>query len=137
MLSEELGQNDIKIKREECGTIKWGDIMSEQRFIQSWNMHRGLHYLAIEDTVEKKMYCVEQEQCDVEKVCDVLNEQQATIQHLAVEKHQADKRYQTLLGEQQATIKQLQEENIELKKLRKYCANWIGVKEENLYEVVR
>ena len=42
-----------------------------------------------------------------------------------------------LLNEQQATIKQLQEENIELKKLRKYCANWIGVKEENLYEVVR
>ena len=53
--------------------------MSEQRFIQSWNMHRGLHYLAIEDTVEKKLYCVEQERCDVEKVVGLLNEQQATI----------------------------------------------------------
>ena len=33
--------------------------------------------------------------------------------------------------------KQLKEENIKLKKLRKYCAEWIGVKEENLYDVVR
>ena len=42
-----------------------------------------------------------------------------------------------LLNEQQATITSLKEENIELKKLRKYCADFIGVKEENLYEVVR
>lgn len=42
-----------------------------------------------------------------------------------------------LLNEQQATITALKEENIELKKLRKYCAEWIGVKEENLYDVVR
>ena len=39
--------------------------------------------------------------------------------------------------EQQATISALKEENIELKKLRKYCAEWMGVKEENLYDVVR
>ena len=42
-----------------------------------------------------------------------------------------------LLNEQQATISRLEEENIELKKLRKYCAEWMGVKEENLYDVVR
>ena len=42
-----------------------------------------------------------------------------------------------LLNKQQATITALKEENIELKKLRKYCAEWIGVKEENLYDVVR
>ena len=42
-----------------------------------------------------------------------------------------------LLNEQQATIQSLKEENIELKKLRKYCAEWMGVKEENLYDVVR
>ena len=42
-----------------------------------------------------------------------------------------------LLNEQQATISALKEENIELKKLRKYCAEWMGVKEENLYDVVR
>ena len=41
------------------------------------------------------------------------------------------------IGEQQATISALKEENIELKKLRKYCAEWMGVKEENLYDVVR
>ena len=41
------------------------------------------------------------------------------------------------LNEQQATIQSLKEENIELKKLRKYCAEWMGVKEENLYDVVR
>ena len=34
-------------------------------------------------------------------------------------------------------ISNLREENIELKKLKKYCAEWIGVKEENLYDVVR
>ena len=39
--------------------------------------------------------------------------------------------------EQQATISDLKKENIELKKLRKYCAEWMGVKEENLYDVVR
>ena len=32
---------------------------------------------------------------------------------------------------------QLKEENIRLKKLREYCAEWIGVDEENLYDVVR
>ena len=42
-----------------------------------------------------------------------------------------------LLNEQQSTISALKEENIELKKLRKYCAEWMGVKEENLYDVVR
>ena len=42
-----------------------------------------------------------------------------------------------LLNEQQATISALKEENIELKKLKKYCAEWMGVKEENLYDVVR
>jgi len=42
-----------------------------------------------------------------------------------------------LLNEQQAIISALKEENIELKKLRKYCAEWMGVKEENLYDVVR
>ena len=42
-----------------------------------------------------------------------------------------------LLNEQQATIQSLKEENIELKNLRKYCAEWMGVKEENLYDVVR
>ena len=42
-----------------------------------------------------------------------------------------------LMNEQQATISALKEENIELKKLRKYCAEWMGVKEENLYDVVR
>ena len=42
-----------------------------------------------------------------------------------------------LLNEQQATISALKKENIELKKLRKYCAEWMGVKEENLYDVVR
>ena len=42
-----------------------------------------------------------------------------------------------LLNKQQATIITLKEENIELKKLRKYCAEWMGVKEENLYDVVR
>lgn len=42
-----------------------------------------------------------------------------------------------LLNEQQDTIGKLQKENIELKKLRKYCAEWMGVKEENLYDVVR
>ena len=41
------------------------------------------------------------------------------------------------MNEQQATIQSLKEENIELKKLRKYCAEWMGVKEENLYDVVR
>ena len=41
------------------------------------------------------------------------------------------------IGEQKATISALKEENIELKKLRKYCAEWMGVKEENLYDVVR
>ena len=42
-----------------------------------------------------------------------------------------------LLNDQQATISDLKKENIELKKLRKYCAEWMGVKEENLYDVVR
>ena len=42
-----------------------------------------------------------------------------------------------LMNEQQTTISALKEENIELKKLRKYCAEWMGVKEENLYDVVR
>ena len=42
-----------------------------------------------------------------------------------------------LLNEQQDTIGKLQKENIELKKLRKYCAEWMSVKEENLYDVVR
>lgn len=32
---------------------------------------------------------------------------------------------------------QLKEENIRLKNLRKYCAEWIGVDEENLYDVIR
>ena len=41
------------------------------------------------------------------------------------------------ISEQQATVQSLKEENIELKKLRKYCAEWMGVKEENLYDVVR
>ena len=41
------------------------------------------------------------------------------------------------IDEQQATISALKEENIELKKLRKYCAEWMGVKEENLYDAVR
>ena len=41
------------------------------------------------------------------------------------------------LNEQQAINSALKEENIELKKLRKYCAEWMGVKEENLYDVVR
>ena len=31
----------------------------------------------------------------------------------------------------------LKEENIKLKNLRKYCAEWIGVNEENLYDVIR
>ena len=53
--------------------------MNEKRFIQSWNMHRGLYYLAIEDTQEKKIYCVEQYIADVEKVVCLLNEQQSTI----------------------------------------------------------
>ena len=48
--------------------------MSEKRFMQSWNMHRGLHYLAIEDKQEKKIYCVEQYIEDVEEVADLLNE---------------------------------------------------------------
>lgn len=41
------------------------------------------------------------------------------------------------LNEQQATISALKKENIELKKLKKYCAEWIGVNEDNLYDVVR
>ena len=41
------------------------------------------------------------------------------------------------IQEQQATISALKEENIELKKLKKYCAEWIGVNEDNLYDVVR
>ena len=36
------------------------------------------------------------------------------------------------LNEQQAINSALKEENIELKKLKKYCAEWMGVKEENL-----
>ena len=60
-------------------------MMSEKRFVQSWNMHRGFHYLAIEDTQEKKMYCVEQSREDVEKVADLLNEQQTTISALKEE----------------------------------------------------
>ena len=34
-------------------------------------------------------------------------------------------------------IGELKEENIKLKNLRRYCAEWIGVDEENLYDVVR
>ena len=48
-----------------------------------------------------------------------------------------NKEVERKLNEQQATIQSLKEENIELKKLRKYCAEWMGVKEENLYDVVR
>lgn len=55
--------------------------MSEKRFVQSWNMHRGLHYLAIEDKKEKKIYCVEQSIGDVEKVADLLNEQEEEISY--------------------------------------------------------
>ena len=49
----------------------------------------------------------------------------------------AEKELQEKIREKQATISKLQKENIELKKLRKYCAEWMGVKEENLYDVVR
>ena len=48
-----------------------------------------------------------------------------------------NKEVERKLNEQEATISALKEENIELKKLRKYCAEWMGVKEENLYDVVR
>lgn len=37
-----------------------------------------------------------------------------------------------LLNKQQDKIDKLQKENIELKKLKKYFAEWIGVKEDNL-----
>ena len=49
----------------------------------------------------------------------------------------AEKELQEKIREKQATIGKLQKENIELKNLRKYCAEWMGVKEENLYDVVR
>lgn len=49
----------------------------------------------------------------------------------------AEKELQEKIREKQATISALKEENIELKNLRKYCAEWMGVKEENLYDVVR
>ena len=79
-------------------------MMSEKRFVQSWNMHRGLHYLAIEDKQEKKIYCVEQYIVDVEKVADLLNEQQDTIKHL--EEYSGDLEYDN---------KTLSEENKQLK----------------------
>jgi len=42
-------------------------------------------------------------------VCDKLNEQQSTIEHLTVEKFKENKRFTKLLSEQQATIRKLQD----------------------------
>ena len=90
-----------------------------------------------------------------EKVRDKLNEQESTINELKEENKKlieewefsfrtemahhrfAEKELQEKIREKQATIGKLQKENIELKNLRKYCAEWMGVKEENLYDVVR
>ena len=89
-------------------------------------------------------FCDENGRMLNKEVVKVLNEQQATIQSLQTElelvsgaKLFSRRELERKVKEQQATIEQLQKENIELKKLRKYCAEWIGVKEENLYDVVR
>ena len=81
--------------------------MSEQRFSK---LSSSIDYFDVWDSVEEKGYTVDE-------VVDLLNEQQSTMQHLAVEKHQADKRYQTLLAEQQATISRLEEENEQIEQM--------------------
>jgi len=51
----------------------------------------------------------EEEVIEKQKVVDLLNEQQATIEHLTVEKFKENKRFTKLLSEQQATIRKLQD----------------------------
>jgi len=55
------------------------------------------------------------------EVAPILNEQQSII-----------RRDEISIKTMMFNMKKLEEENIELKKLKKYCAEWMGVKEENL-----
>ena len=60
------------------------------------------------------------------RIVMLLNEQQYIIREQKI-----------AIDEMITDYKNLEKENIELKKLKKYCAEWMGVKEENLYDVVR
>ena len=101
--------------------------MSEKRFVQSWNMHRGVHYFAIEDTQEKKMYCVEQYIVDVEEVADLLNEQQATINKLKERLEKINGGYGHLTHRNGLTANEwlIQSQEKEIKKKDKQISEWI------------
>lgn len=53
---------------------------------------------------------------DAIRICDLLNEQQATIKYLTIEKHQENKRFQTIIAELKKENEQLKEELNNLKK---------------------
>ena len=56
-----------------------------------------------------------------EKVRDKLNEQQSTIKYLTIEKHQADKRFQTIIAELKKENEQLRKDKEQLKERLREC----------------
>ena len=124
-------------------------MMSEQRF--GWNYFENEVVIGDKQDKKRMIVIVLSNFMDIpynkksfDEIVTLLNEQQAIINKLNDEleltantKLYSRRELERKVDEQQATINKLQKENIELKKLRKYCAEWMGVKEENLYDVVR
>ena len=76
---------------------------SFDKHLQRFNLDEGRIWEAIEGLSPFKTTYT------LEEVCEKLNEQQATIEYLTIEKHQADKRFQTIIAE-------LKKENEQLRK---------------------
>ena len=85
---------------------KDGISMSEKRFV--YGVIKGSRQAHIKDCHNCKSATIDVYDDNIKYFVDKLNEQQAIIEHLTIEKHQADKRLQTIIAE-------LKKENEQLK----------------------
>lgn len=98
----------------------------------------GTHNIATiyeDDMIICKDILIEEETLD--KIIDKLNNLSEENEKLKQELNECANHKLYSRRKLEKENEQLKEENIGLKNLRKYCAEWIGVNEENLYDVVR
>ena len=104
-------------------------MMSDERYFKI--EYYGEWYLFDSTTISEQLvkeqaeygYGVFANSLSPSEICEKLNEQEATIKYLTIEKHQADKRFQTIIAELKKENEQLRKENErqnnEIKLLRK------------------
>jgi len=86
--------------------------MSEKRFIVKSEKIGRFHNIFVQ--TDKIEYLLtgdfDNDNEMIREIVYLLNEQQATIQYLTIEKHQADKRFQTIIAELKKDNEQLRKE---------------------------